>query len=63
MSLKLIKTDWFGFEALRENGRLKAMQAYELKGAFGQEPEYAFSPDGEGVFWYDTYEEMVAQHA
>lgn len=23
---------------------------------------YAWSPDGEGFFWYDSYEEAVEQH-
>jgi hypothetical protein len=44
------------FSAKRSNGSIHAGQAYRVEG------QYGFSPDGEGMYWYDTKEELLANH-
>jgi hypothetical protein len=53
------------FDALRDRGGLEAGEAYLV-----YEPSwnpngpalFGFSPDGVGMLWYDTYEELEAAH-
>jgi hypothetical protein len=44
------------FLTLREGAGLTGNTAYEVDG------QYAFSPDGEGVYWYDTEDELLENH-
>ncbi len=41
-----------------ERKDLKAMQAYYVR----KDEMFFWTPDGEGGFWYETPEEMEAQH-
>lgn len=44
------------FDARREDGRLQPFVYYKT------EDGVAWSPDGEGFFWYDTIQEARQQH-
>jgi len=44
------------FEDRRAGGRLQPFVYYQT------EDGVAWSPDGEGFFWYDTMTEALAQH-
>jgi hypothetical protein len=48
------------FEKFREWDRLEAEHAYRITDADGE--SWAWSPDGIGCYWYDTREELEAQH-
>lgn len=50
------------FDAIREADALEAEQAYCVATPFGGEG-YAWSPDGIGCYWYDTLDELEAEHA
>ena len=54
------------FEELRESGKARADQAYAVVelGWHGApvSGRFAWSPDGEGFFFYDTYQELLDNH-
>ena len=43
------------FEDIRQAGALDV-------GYYRVDGQYGYSPDGVGVYWYDTREEMLANH-
>lgn len=49
-------------EGIREiDGRLKSGGLYKILGKDGQD-FYAFSPDGTGLIWHDSREDLLAEH-
>ena len=63
---KVINLDGAQFEELRWEGRMKACVGYAVttsQGWWGDPvTQYAWSPDGEGCFWYETVCEMMYEH-
>jgi hypothetical protein len=50
----------------REAGLLKMEVAYEVTapahGRYAAHTQFAWSPDGIGMYWYDTEDELLANH-
>lgn len=53
------------FDAMREAGQLAPYTAYLVSEVVDGEAliSVAYSPDGVGVYWYDTLTELAEQHA
>lgn len=52
------------FEDLRDFGDLEPEVCYEVREEFygATSIQWAWSPDGEGVYWYDTLEDFEENH-
>jgi len=63
--LRIVTISEASFEKKREDenyqGGLSTEYGYKVVPKFGT-PQYAYSIDGRGVYWYDTAEEMREQH-
>ena len=46
------------FDTLRNTGRVDADTAWILDGN-----QFGYSPDGEGMFWYDSMAELLENHS
>ena len=52
--MNIIAMNFETFSAMRANNSIRAFQAYHV------DQQYGFSPDGIGMYWYDTKEELLA---
>jgi hypothetical protein len=55
---KTISIGWKRYEMLREAGGLQASTFYTFP-----DGQAAYSPDGSGLYWYETLAEAKASHA
>jgi hypothetical protein len=57
---KVTYCTWEQYENMKEKDTLQAYTPYAI-GA-GRDLSYAWSPDGVGVYWYDTLNELLENH-
>ena len=61
MKMNTIRIGASTFEILRVNGDMKEWTPYAVEHEGGT-THYAWSPDGVGVYWYDTLDELLENH-
>jgi hypothetical protein len=59
--IKVTHCTWRELETMKESDTLQADTPYAIKHEGGT-MHYAWSPDGVGVYWYDTLNELLENH-
>lgn len=60
--LPFVNVSESNLEIIRQrDGQLESETAYAVHAANGH-VSYGYSPDGTGMYWYDTREELTAEH-
>ena len=49
------------FNLIRDHDAVEPERVYEVTNSHG-DSRYVWSPDGNGVYWYPTLNELVAEH-